>query len=553
MPKNRLRIIPLGGLGEIGKNCLLVEYQDEIVMIDAGVMFPENDMLGVDLVIPDITYLQDKVDKIRGLVITHGHEDHIGALPYLLPRLGMPPLYATRLTQGLIAIKLKEHHLLDAARLQTIQAGDSINLGSFQIEFFHVSHSIPDGVGLALHTPIGTVVHSGDFKFDHTPVDGRLTDFARLASLGQHGVLVLLSDSTNADSPGYTPSEKLVGEMLDNVFARAAKRIIIATFASNISRIQQIVDAALRYDRRVGIVGRSMVENVRMARDLGYLDVPEGVLLRLDELNRLPPDQVVIVTTGSQGEPTSALSRMANRDYQPLPIVPGDTVVISATPIPGNEESVNHTIDNLFRLGADVLYNAIMDVHVSGHAAQEEQKLMLNLVQPRYFVPIHGEYRHLRLHARLAEAVGVEPDNIFVLEDGQIVEFAPGMGRLAGEVPADYVFVDGLGVGDVGDVVLRDRQALSQDGVVIATVTVDKKTGRPLGEPDIISRGFVYERQSEELLALARDRLMQVLESSAQQTAEWSFLNTKIKETLGKLFYEQTHRHPMILPVVTEV
>ena len=553
MPKNRLRIIPLGGLGEIGKNCLLVEYQDEIIMIDAGVMFPENDMLGVDLVIPDITYLQDKVDKIRGLVITHGHEDHIGALPYLLPRLGMPPLYATRLTQGLIAIKLKEHHLLDAARLQTIQAGDSINLGSFQIEFFHVSHSIPDGVGLALHTPIGTVVHSGDFKFDHTPVDGRLTDFARLASLGQHGVLVLLSDSTNADSPGYTPSEKLVGEMLDNVFARAAKRIIIATFASNISRIQQIVDAALRYDRRVGIVGRSMVENVRMARDLGYLDVPEGVLLRLDELNRLPPDQVVIVTTGSQGEPTSALSRMANRDYQPLPIVPGDTVVISATPIPGNEESVNHTIDNLFRLGADVLYNDIMDVHVSGHAAQEEQKLMLNLLQPRYFVPIHGEYRHLRLHARLAEAVGVEPDNIFVLEDGQIVEFAPGMGRLAGEVPADYVFVDGLGVGDVGDVVLRDRQALSQDGVVIATVTVDKKTGRPLGEPDIISRGFVYERQSEELLALARDRLMQVLESSAQQTAEWSFLNTKIKETLGKLFYEQTHRHPMILPVVTEV
>jgi len=553
MPKNRLRIIPLGGLGEIGKNCLLVEFQDEIVMIDAGVMFPENDMLGVDLVIPDITYLQDKLDRIRGLVITHGHEDHIGALPYLLPRLGMPPLYATRLTQGLIAIKLKEHKLLDQARLQTIQAGDSISLGPFQIEFFHVSHSIPDGVGLALHTPIGTVVHSGDFKFDHTPVDGRLTDFARLASLGQQGVLVLLSDSTNADSPGYTPSEKLVGEMFDHVFARAAKRIIIATFASNISRIQQVVDAALRYDRRVGIVGRSMVENVRMARDLGYLDVPEGVLLRLDELNRLPPDQVVVITTGSQGEPTSALSRMANRDYQPLPIVPGDTVVISATPIPGNEESVNHTIDNLFRLGADVLYNDIMDVHVSGHAAQEEQKLMLNLVQPRYFVPIHGEYRHLRLHARLAEAVGVEPDNIFVLEDGQIVEFAPGMGRLAGEVPADYVFVDGLGVGDVGDVVLRDRQALSQDGVVIATVTVDKKTGRPLGEPDIISRGFVYERQAEELLALARDRLIQVLGSSEIQTAEWAFLNTKIKETLGKLFYEQTHRHPMILPVVTEV
>jgi ribonuclease J len=553
MPKNRLRIIPLGGLGEIGKNCMLVEFQDEIVMIDAGVMFPENDMLGVDLVIPDITYLHDKVDMIRGLVITHGHEDHIGALPYLLPRLGMPPVYATRLTQGLIAIKLKEHRLLDKTHLNTIQAGDTINVGPFQIEFFHVSHSIPDGVGLALHTPIGTVVHSGDFKFDHTPVDGRLTDFARLAGLGQQGVLVLLSDSTNADSPGYTPSEKVVGEMFDHVFARAAKRIIVATFASNISRIQQIVDAALRYDRHVGIVGRSMVENVRMARDLGYLDVPEGVLLRLDELNRLPPDQVVIVTTGSQGEPTSALSRMANRDYQPLPIVPGDTVVISATPIPGNEESVNHTIDNLFRLGADVLYNDIMDVHVSGHAAQEEQKLMLNLVQPRYFVPIHGEYRHLRLHARLAEAVGVEPDNIFVLEDGQIAEFAPGMGRLAGEVPADYVFVDGLGVGDVGDVVLRDRQALSQDGVVIATITVDKKTGRPLGEPDIISRGFVYERQAEDLLAMARDRLMQVLGSSESQTAEWSFLNTKTKETLGKFFYEQTHRHPMILPVVTEV
>ncbi len=552
MPKSKVRIIPLGGLGEIGKNMMAVECGDDILVIDSGLMFPEEEMLGVDLVIPDISYLVENKEKVRAIVITHGHEDHTGALPYVLPRLNVP-IYATRLTQGLISVKLKEHHLLDKATLNTIQAGDELNIGCFRLEFFHVCHSIPDGVGIALHTPVGLVIHSGDFKFDQTPVDGRLTDFAKLAQLGGQEVLCLLSDSTNAERAGYTPSERQVGEMLDRVFLRAPGRIIVATFASNISRIQQVIDAAIRYDRRVAVMGRSMTENVRMAGELGYLDVPEGVLLRTDEAARLPRDKVAIVTTGSQGEPTSALTRMANRDFRQLQIEQGDTVVISATPIPGNEESINHTIDNIFRQGADVVYDALTNVHVSGHGAQEDERMMLNLLRPRFFVPIHGEYRHLRIHAKTALELGIPESDIFLLENGQVLELGHHTAKINGKVPAGYVFVDGLGVGDVGQVVLRDRKLLSQDGVVIVTVTVDKQTGRPVTDPDIISRGFVYERDAEDLLGMARERVNRALEEGSTRSAERAFISAKIKEALGQFLYDQTHRRPMILPVVTEV
>jgi ribonuclease J len=552
MPRSKLRIIPLGGLGEIGKNMMAVECGEDILVIDSGLMFPEEDMPGVDLVIPDISYLVENRDRIRAIVVTHGHEDHTGALPYVLPKLDAP-IYATKLTQGLIAVKLKEHHLLDTAKLNTVQAGDEVNIGCFRLEFFHVCHSIPDGVGIALHTPVGLIVHTGDFKFDQTPVDGRLTDFSRLAQLGGQDVLALLSDSTNSERQGYTPSERQVGETFDRVFMRAPGRIIIATFASNISRIQQVIEAAIRYDRRVAVIGRSMTENVRMSMELGYLDVPEGVLMRVDEAGRLPRDKVAIVTTGSQGEPTSALTKMANREHRQLQIEDGDTVIISATPIPGNEESVNHTIDNLFRQGADVVYDTLTNVHVSGHGAQEDQKMMLNLLRPRYFIPIHGEYRHLRLHGKTAEDLGMAPANIFILENGQVLELGLHSAKINGKVPAGYVLVDGLGVGDVGHVVLRDRKLLSQDGVVIVNVTVDKQTGRPVSEPDIISRGFIYEPDSEGLLEMAREKVSAALSEGAMHSAERGYINAKIKETLGRFLYDQTHRRPMILPVVTEV
>ena len=552
MPKSKVRIIPLGGLGEIGKNMMAVECGEDILVIDSGLMFPEAEMPGVDLVIPDITYLVENRERVRAIVVTHGHEDHTGALPYVLPKLDAP-IYATKLTQGLIAVKLKEHHLLDKVKLNTVQAGDEVNIGCFRLEFFHVCHSIPDGVGIALHTPVGLIVHTGDFKFDQTPVDGRLTDFSRLAQLGGQDVLALLSDSTNSERQGYTPSERQVGETFDRVFMRAPGRIIIATFASNISRIQQVIAAAIRYDRRVAVIGRSMTENVRMSVELGYLDVPEGVLMRVDEAERLPRDKVAIITTGSQGEPTSALTKMANREHRQLQIEDGDTVVISATPIPGNEESVNHTIDNLFRQGADVVYDALTNVHVSGHGAQEDQKMMLNLLRPRYFMPIHGEYRHLRLHAKTAEELGMAPANIFILENGQVLELGLHSAKVNGKVPAGYVLVDGLGVGDVGHVVLRDRKLLSQDGVVIVNVTVDKQTGRPVSEPDIISRGFIYEPDSEGLLEMAREKVNASLAEGATRSAERGYINAKIKETLGRFLYDQTHRRPMILPVVTEV
>ena len=548
MAKNKLRIIPLGGLGEIGKNMMLMEYGENIIVIDAGLMFPENYMLGIDIVIPDISYLLEKKDKVRGIIITHGHEDHIGALPYVLPRVNVP-IYATKLTRGLIEVKLKGHKLLGEARLNTIRTGDVLNLGPFRVEFFHVSHSIPDGVGLAIHTPVGTVVHSGDFKFDHSPIDGQPTDFAKLAELGSKGVLVLLSDSTNAEDPGYTPSEQEIGKTFDRLFSQAKGRIIVATFASNISRIQQVIDTAIKYDRQVAIVGKSMVDNVKMAMKLGYLRVPSNVLLQIDDINRLPPEKVVIACTGTQGEPTSALVRMANREHKHLRLVPGDTVIISATPIPGNEEVINHTIDHLFKQGASVYYDRLMDVHVSGHGSQEDQKLMINLVRPKFFVPIHGEYRHLVLHARLAEQLGIPRQNIFIVESGQVLEFDEKSGRVDGRVPGGAVFVDGLGVGDVGNVVLRDRRLLSQDGFLIAVVTVDERTGELLGGPDIISRGFVYMRDSEELIEKAKEQVLKALKKGGRRGT----INQTIKNVLSKFLYEQTKRRPMILPVVMEV
>ncbi|MDQ3699807.1 MAG: ribonuclease J [Chloroflexota bacterium] len=559
----RLRCIPLGGLGEIGRNMMVLEYDRDIVIIDVGVMFPENEMLGVDLVIPDVSYLLDKLDRIRGIIITHGHEDHTGSLPYVLPQLGFPPVWATTLTAGLISVKLKEHRLTDRVSMNTISPGKEVRFGALRAEFFRVCHSIPDGVGVALHTPAGLVVHTGDFKFDYTPVDRRQTDFAQLAALGARGVLCLFSDSTHADQPGYTPSERVVGEALDGYFAAARGRIIVTTFASLISRIQQVIDTAARYDRRVGIIGRSMVQNVNIAQELGYLTAPPGVLLKaedLGQLKQLPPNQVVLITTGSQGEPTSALTRMANRDHRQIEIVPGDTVIMSAGSIPGNEELVHRTIDNLFRLGANVLWGHATNVHVSGHASQEELKLMLSLVRPKYFVPVHGEYRHLILHARIAQGLGIPAQNIFVIEDGEVLELTADRGEVTEHVSAGYVFVDGLGVGDVGQVVLRDRQALAQDGILIVTITVDRHTGLPIAGPDIVSRGFVYVRENEELVDKARAQVQLALRSSPAvsgdneaRQVDWQYVKNKIRDVLSKFVYEQTRRRPMILPLVMEV
>jgi len=553
MPKqHKLRIIPLGGAGEVGKNLTVLEYGDDIILIDCGVMFPDEEMLGIDLVIPDVSYLEEHKDKVRGIIISHGHEDHTGALPYIWPKLRVP-IYAARLARGLIAVKLKEHKLLDESYLRMISPGETIALGAFRVEFYHVCHSIPDAVGLAIHTPVGTIVHSGDYKFDQTPTDGKLTDYARISKLGEEGVLCLMGDSTNSEKAGFTPSEKVVSETFERVFSETTGRIIVTTFASNISRIQQVIDAAVSHGRRVGILGRSMINNVRMSLDLGYLNLHDTQLLRLEEITRQPPSKVAIVTTGSQGEPTAALTKMANRDYKGLQIILGDTVIISATAIPGNEEMVNHTIDNLFRLGANVIYEKSMQVHVSGHGSQEDQRLLLNLLKPKFFIPIHGEFRHLTLHSRLAESTGVDRKNILIIENGDVVELDENTMQRDGAVPAGYVYVDGLGVGDVGEVVLRDRKLLSQDGVVIVSVMIDAQTGQLLNEADIITRGFVYEREAGDLLASAREFVRQTLEEHHASDAGWGFYTNLIKEELSAFLYGHTHRRPIILPVVMEV
>ena len=547
---HKLRIIPLGGLGEVGKNMMVLEYNQNILIIDAGLMFPENDMLGIDLVVPDYGYLTDKKDWVRAIIVTHGHEDHTGALPYLL-RDVLAPIYTTRLTRGLIEVKLKQRHLLEDTTIHTIQPGDQISIGPFDVEFFHVCHSIPDGVGLAIDTPVGLVVHSGDFKFDHTPVDGKPTDFAKLAELGGRHPLVLMADSTNAELPGATPSEKVIDEAFDRVFRQAKGRVIVGTFASLISRIQQVLNAALRYDRQVTIAGYTMSEYTKMAKKLGYLEVPPGVMVPIDQAMRLPPERVVILATGTQGEPSSALARMAVGHHRHIKIKPGDTIIHSAHPIPGNEEMVGRTINRLIQRGAHVLYSRIAPVHVSGHASSEEQRLLLNIIRPKFFVPIHGELRHLTRHAQLAHELGVPPENTLVVENGYILEFDKESGSVGERVPGGYVFVDGSGVGDIGPAVLRDREILARDGFVVAIVQRDLETGQLRRPPDIISRGFVFLRDSEELLAEAGDRIRDMMASSSPGIKS-SALEEKIRTLLMSFLYQETKRRPMIIPVVTE-
>ncbi|WP_093791635.1 ribonuclease J [Sporomusa acidovorans] len=548
---NKVQIIPLGGMGEIGKNMTVIRYDDEIIVIDSGLMFPEDDMLGIDLVIPDITYLLDNRDLVKAIVLTHGHEDHIGALPYVLKQLDVP-VYGTRLTLGILEGRLKENGV--SAKLHSVKPGDQVQLGSFKIGFIRVSHSIADSVALSIKTPVGVIVHTGDFKLDQTPVDGKVTDFHKFAELGDQGVLVLLADSTNAERPGYTQSEKSVGITFDETFRNARERIIIASFSSNIHRIQQAVATACKYRRKVAILGRSMVNVVNIALELGYLNVPEGVLIDVDEINNYPASGIVILTTGSQGEPMSALTRMAMSDHKKVEIVPGDTVIISATPIPGNEKLVSRTIDYLFRQGAEVVYESTSGIHVSGHASQEELKLMHNLIRPKFFIPVHGEYRHLIKHSQLAQTLGMPKENIFIAENGQTIEFTSETGAITGKVTSGNVLVDGLGVGDVGNIVLRDRRQLSQDGILIVVVTMDKQRGQVAAGPDIVSRGFVYVRESEQLMDEAKERVKQALEKcELNGVTEWAAIKSNVRDTLGKYLYERTRRRPMILPIIMEV
>lgn len=550
--QNKISIIPLGGLGEIGKNMTAIRCGDDIIVLDSGLAFPEDDMLGIDLVIPDITYLLENKEHIRAIVLTHGHEDHIGALSYVLKQINVP-VYGTRLTLGIVEGRLKENNV-SANCLTPIKPGDQINIGCFQVGFIRVSHSIADAVAIYFKTPVGTVVHTGDFKMDQTPVDGKVMDFHKFAELGDQGVLVLMSDSTNAERPGFTMSERAVGITFDEEFRGAKDRIIIATFASNIHRIQQAITVACKYNRKVAVIGRSMVNVVNIALELGYLTVPEGVIIDVDEINNYPSNQIVILTTGSQGEPMSALTRMAMSDHRKVDINPTDTVIISATPIPGNEKLVARTIDFLSKQGAEVIYEAASGVHVSGHASQEELKLMLNLIRPKFFIPVHGEFRMLKKHAKIASELGIPDENIFVGDNGYVFEFTPDTGRLAGKVTAGKVLVDGLGVGDVGNIVLRDRRQLSQDGILIAVVTMDKQKGCVVAGPDIVSRGFVYVRESEQLMEDAKEKVKQALERcEAGGVTEWATIKASIRDALSRYLYEKTRRRPMILPIIMEV
>lgn len=550
---SKLSIIPIGGLGEIGKNMMVIRYGNNIILVDSGLTFPEDEMLGIDIVIPDISYLIENKDKIKAILLTHGHEDHIGAMPFVLKELNVP-VYGTKLTLGLLEVKLKEAGINKKAKLQTIKPRDNLKIGPFSIDFFRVSHSIPDCVGLAIHTPIGTIVHSSDFKFDQTPVDNEIIDTSKLAQLGEEGVLVLLSDSTNSEKPGYTLSERTVGRIFRQAFTQDKGRIIVASFASNIHRLQQVITTAHYHGRKVAIVGRSMVNVVEVASQKGYLNIPQDTLIDLDQIGNFPKNKVVIITTGSQGEPMSALTRMAMSDHSRLEIIPGDTVIISANPVPGNEKMVSRIIDQLYKLGAEVIYENVDGVHVSGHGSQEELKIMLNLIKPKFFIPIHGEYRMLIKHAQLAEEIGIPSKNIFVLENGQIIDFTKNSGKKSGKIAAGRVLVDGLGVGDVGNIVLRDRKQLSEDGILIVVVTIDEKTGEVLAGPDIVSRGFVYVRESEELIEEAKKRVKQVLSScEKEKITEWSVIKTNVKEILNKFLYEKTKRRPMILPIIMEL
>lgn len=551
--KRKLKVIPLGGLGEIGKNITVFEYGDDIFVVDCGIAFPEDDMLGIDLVIPDISYLTKNREKVRGIVLTHGHEDHIGALPYVLKDLNVP-VYGTKLTLGLLEQKLEEHGLLNNVVLNVVKHSDVIELGCFKVEFIRSTHSMADSTALAIFTPVGTIFHTGDFKIDYTPIEGEPIDLARLAELGKKGVLLLMCDSTNVEREGYTMSEKTVGETFDEIFMNAKNRILVATFASNVHRIQQIVNAAIKFGRKIAICGRSMVNVVNVAMELGYMNVPEGLIIDIDHINKYPPEKIVIITTGSQGEPMSALTRMASGDHKKVEIIPGDLVIISANPIPGNEKLVSRVVNDLFKKGAEVIYESLADIHVSGHASQEELKLIHRLIRPKYFMPVHGEYRHLKRHANLAVELGMSPENIFIMDIGKVLELTNDSAKINGSVNAGRVLVDGLGVGDVGNIVLRDRKHLSQDGLIVVVITIEGDTGNVIAGPDVISRGFVYVRESEDLMEEIREVCKAALQKcNDKKKNDWSTKKSIIRDALRDFLYERTKRRPMILPIIMEV
>ena len=552
--KANIKIIPLGGLHEIGKNITVFEYEDEIIVVDCGLSFPEDDMLGIDLVIPDITYLIKNQEKIKGLVITHGHEDHIGGIPYLLKQINIP-IYATRLAAGLISNKLEEHKLLRSTEMHIVNQGDTIKLGkNFSVEFIRSSHSIPDSVMLAITTPAGTILHTGDFKVDYTPIDGQLMDFNRIAELGNKGILALMADSTNAERKGFTMSESSVGEVFDKLFLNCTKRIVVATFASNVHRIQQIVNSAVKYGRKIAVCGRSMINIITTSMELGYIKCPQDIFIDIDMINNYTDEQLVIITTGSQGEPMSALTRMAAGDHRKVKITPNDLIIISATPIPGNEKYVSKVIDDLMQLGAEVVYSALADIHVSGHACQEEQKLILALAKPKYFIPVHGEYRQLRAHSETAMSMGIEKDNILMLTNGRVLELNEKEAKFNGTVPSGRVLVDGLGVGDVGNIVLRDRQHLAQDGLIIIVLTMDSQTGEVVAGPDVISRGFVYVRESENLMDDVKSVVRHEISLCEQRgVRDWSTIKSSVKENLRDYLFIKTKRNPMIIPIIMEV
>lgn len=551
--KENLKIIPLGGLHEIGKNITVFEYGNDIVLVDCGVAFPEDEMLGIDLVIPDFTYLVKNKEKIRGLVVTHGHEDHIGSIPYLLKEINVP-IYATKLTAGLIENKLEEHKLKESTKLNIVKQGQTIVLGKMRVEFIRSCHSIPDSVALAIHTPVGTVVHTGDFKIDYTPIGELPNDLGRLAELGNKGVLALLSDSTNAERKGFTMSESSVGEVFEKLFFNCTKRIIVATFASNVHRIQQIVDLAVKNKRKIAVCGRSMINVIETSIELGYIDVPKNVFIDIDMIKNYPDDQLVIITTGSQGEPMSALTRMANGEHKKVTLTANDLVIISANPIPGNEKYISRVIDELMQIGSEVIYSSLADIHVSGHACQEEQKLMLTLVRPKFFIPVHGEYRQLISHKETAKKLGYEDKDIFIMTNGRVLELNENEGKLTTTVPFGKVMVDGLGVGDVGNIVLRDRQHLSQDGLIIVVLTMDSSTGEVIAGPDMISRGFVYVRESENLMDDVKALIsLKINECVNNGISDWATIKSIIKDNLRDYIYRETKRNPMILPIIMEV
>ncbi len=551
--KSKLKIIPLGGLNEIGKNLTVFEYENEIIVVDCGLAFPEDEMLGVDIVIPDISYLEKNKDKVKAILITHGHEDHIGAIPYFLKKINVP-VYGSKLSLGLIKVKLAEHNLEKQTKLVTVEPRQVLKFGKFKVEFIRVTHSIADSMAIAITTPVGTVLHTGDFKIDYTPIDGGYMDLQRIAELGKEGVTLLLSDSTNVQRPGHTMSERSVGKELDRLFTNCTKRIIVATFASNVHRMQQIINSAVKFKRKVAVVGRSMVNVLAVSQELGYLNAPEGTIIDIDKIGMYNPDQLVIITTGSQGEPMAALSRMSVGEHKKVQITPDDMIIFSSSAIPGNEKSIGKIVDELERLGAEVIQNQIADVHVSGHACQEELKLMLSLVRPKYFMPVHGEYRFLKQHGQLAVDTGVAKENVFIMENGRILEIDKNSAKMTTQVTSGIVLVDGLGVGDVGNIVLRDRQLLSENGMIIVVISLDRKTAKVVSGPDIVTRGFVYVRENETLIDEIKEVAKKELSKCEEQNIrEWSTIKTKVRESLIKYIYSKTKRQPMILPILMDV